>query len=321
MREIGGYIELDTYHLPMLHEGAVALNCGRNALAYLLRARKIRRLWIPKLICDSVTGVCEREGVPYSFYSVGMDFLPAEEISLGDGEWFYFVNYYSQFDNGAILNYVRNYQRVIVDQAQSYFQEPIPGVDTLYTSRKYFGVADGAFLYTDAVLDEELPLDESFERMHFLLGRFERSASEFYSEYSANNHMFAAEPIKRMSRLTDNLLHGLDYPTVEQKRRENFMFLHEKLGDRNLLPLYGMGTFMYPFMIERGADLRNMLQAERIFIPTLWPSVIEIAEPDDPAYKMTKNILPLPIDQRYGLEEMDYLIKKIEQASINLLNG
>lgn len=321
MREIGGYIELDTYHLPMLHEGAVALNCGRNALAYLLRARKIRRLWIPKLICDSVTGVCEREGVPYSFYSVGMDFLPAEEISLGDGEWFYFVNYYSQFDNGAILNYVRNYQRVIVDQAQSYFQEPIPGVDTLYTSRKYFGVADGAFLYTDAVLDEELPLDESFERMHFLLGRFERSASEFYSEYSANNHMFAAEPIKRMSRLTDNLLHGLDYPTVEQKRRENFMFLHEKLGDRNLLPLYGMGTFMYPFMIERGADLRKMLQAERIFIPTLWPSVIEIAEPDDPAYKMTKNILPLPIDQRYGLEEMDYLIKKIEQASINLLNG
>ena len=321
MREIGGYIELDTYHLPMLHEGAVALNCGRNALAYLLRARKIRRLWIPKLICDSVTGVCEREGVPYSFYSVGMDFLPAEEISLGDGEWFYFVNYYSQFDNGAILNYVRNYQRVIVDQAQSYFQEPIPGVDTLYTSRKYFGVADGAFLYTDAVLDEELPLDESFERMHFLLGRFERSASEFYSEYSANNHMFASEPIKRMSRLTDNLLHGLDYPTVEQKRRENFMFLHEKLGDRNLLPLYGMGTFMYPFMIERGADLRKMLQAERIFIPTLWPSVIEIAEPDDPAYKMTKNILPLPIDQRYGLEEMDYLIKKIEQASINLLNG
>ena len=240
---------------------------------------------------------------------------------MGDGEWFYFVNYYSQFDNGAILNYVRNYQRVIVDQAQSYFQEPIPGVDTLYTSRKYFGVADGAFLYTDAVLDEELPLDESFERMHFLLGRFERSASEFYSEYSANNHMFAAEPIKRMSRLTDNLLHGLDYPTVEQKRRENFMFLHEKLGDRNLLPLYGMGTFMYPFMIERGADLRKMLQAERIFIPTLWPSVIEIAEPDDPAYKMTKNILPLPIDQRYGLEEMDYLIKKIEQASINLLNG
>ena len=43
MREIGGYIELDSYCLPMLHEGAVALNCGRNALAYLLRARQIKK--------------------------------------------------------------------------------------------------------------------------------------------------------------------------------------------------------------------------------------------------------------------------------------
>lgn len=185
MKEIGGYIELDTYHLPMLHEGAIALNCGRNALAYLIRARNIKKLWIPKLICDSVTGVCKRVGVPYTLYGVGLDFQPSEEIRLADGEWLYFVNYYSQFDNDQIAQYVQKYGRVIVDNAQSYFQPPISGVDTLYTCRKYFGVADGAFLYTDAVLEEELPLDESFERMHFLLGRFERTASEFYGEYAA----------------------------------------------------------------------------------------------------------------------------------------
>lgn len=60
MKEIGGYIELDTYHLPMLHEGAVALNCGRNALAYLLKAREIKRLWIPYSICDSVKRIVLR---------------------------------------------------------------------------------------------------------------------------------------------------------------------------------------------------------------------------------------------------------------------
>ena len=42
MKEIGGYIELDTYHLPMLHEGVIALNCGRNVLAYQLRAQGIK---------------------------------------------------------------------------------------------------------------------------------------------------------------------------------------------------------------------------------------------------------------------------------------
>ena len=36
MKEIGGYIELDTYTGREYHEGALALNSGRNALIYLI---------------------------------------------------------------------------------------------------------------------------------------------------------------------------------------------------------------------------------------------------------------------------------------------
>lgn len=313
MQEIGGYIELDTYHLPMLHEGAAALNCGRNALAYLIRARRIKKLWIPKLICGSVTRVCEREGASYSLYSIGPDLLPAQEFDLGENEWLYFVNYYSQFDNERISQYVRRYERVIVDQAQSYFQAPIPGVDTVYTCRKYFGVADGAFLYTDAILDEVLPRDESFERMRFLLGRFERTASEFYGEYAANNKMFATEPIKRMSRLTWNLLHGIDYNQVKEKRTENFSYLHSKFKSVNRLDLMiPDGAFMYPLYLPDGKKIRKALQKEKLYIPTLWPDVFEVTAPDDLEYKMAENILPLPVDQRYGIEEMKYIIQKAE---------
>lgn len=32
IKKIGGYIELDRYQLPMRHEKAIALNCGRSAL-------------------------------------------------------------------------------------------------------------------------------------------------------------------------------------------------------------------------------------------------------------------------------------------------
>ena len=313
MREIGGYIELDTYHLPMLHEGAIALNCGRNALAYLLRARKIKRLWIPKFICDSVTGVCEREGVPYTLYSIGISFSPSEEIRLGEGEWLYFVNYYSQFSNEQIEEYVRYYQRVIVDNAQSYFQPPIPCVDTLYTCRKYLGVADGAFLYTDAVLNEELPIDESFERMRFLLGRFERTASEFYSEYAANNNFFATEPIKRMSKLTDNLLHGVDYKRIQKAREDNYTYLKNAFLKINRLKLSeSPGTFMYPLLIENGRHIRKQLQSKGIYIPTLWPDVFNWCKEIEIECLMAKDILPVPIDQRYNRESMDIIISQIQ---------
>ena len=44
MREIGGYFELDKYSMPMLHEGAIALNCGRITLAYLIEAKGIEKI-------------------------------------------------------------------------------------------------------------------------------------------------------------------------------------------------------------------------------------------------------------------------------------
>ena len=40
MREMGGYIELDTYRGTMMYDNAIKLNCGRNALWYILKARR-----------------------------------------------------------------------------------------------------------------------------------------------------------------------------------------------------------------------------------------------------------------------------------------
>ena len=56
-KEIGGYIELDTYRGNMLHEGAVALNCGRNALAYLIKSHNIKSILLPYFLCSSVSNV------------------------------------------------------------------------------------------------------------------------------------------------------------------------------------------------------------------------------------------------------------------------
>ena len=306
LREIGGYIELDTYHFPMLHEGAVALNCGRNALAYLFKSRGIRKLKIPYYTCNSIYDVCDREGVEKSFYHVGMDFRP-ENLTIADDEWLYLVNLYGQLSNEEIKEYVSRFGRVIVDQANGYFEKAIPGVDTIYTCRKWFGVADGAFLYTDKVLDDDFEQDESYDRMEFLLGRFERTANEFYAGYTANNKYFADQPIKYMSKLTNNLLHGIDYHEVEKRRLNNFSYLHEKLESINQLKLK-KASFMYPLMIADGAKIRKKLQAAKIYIPTLWPAVFEVAAPESKEYIMAENILPLPIDQRYGIDDMEYML-------------
>lgn len=307
MKEIGGYIELDRYRLKMLHEGEVALNCGRNALAYLIKARNIKKIKMPYFMCDSVFEVCKKYGVEISFYHIDENFKPVD-ATLENDEWFYLSNFYGQLDKEYIAELKNKFGRIIVDNAQAYFEMPLSRVDTLYTCRKFFGVADGAFLYTDSKLDEELPLDESFERMHFLLGRFERTASEFYSENVANNDLFETEPIKKMSKLTDNLLHAIDYSFAKERRTGNFRLYHEKLCKINQLKLREVeGAFAYPLLIENGAEIRKKLQQQKIYIPTLWPNVVEEIPENSLEYRLAKDILPLPVDQRYGKEETEYL--------------
>lgn len=318
MREIGGYIELDRYALPMLHDGALALNCGRNCLAYLIRAKGIGKMLLPYFLCSSVEKVCRREGVEVRHYHIGIDFTPLD-IALQEDEWLYVVNYYGQIDNGRLSRLVDKYRRMIVDNAHAYFQMPLAGVDTLYTCRKFFGVADGAFLYTDALLDKALPMDESYDRMRFLLGRFERPASEFYPAYAHNNRLFAEEPIKHMSRLTENLLHGIDYDAAEKRRTENFLYLHEALGKWNQLELSTpKGAFMYPLYMEGGAQIRKELQAIRIYVPELWPDVHDVCMEDALESHIAENILPLPIDQRYGTDEMKYMVRVLRLMRENI---
>lgn len=320
MREIGGYIEFEHYHGSLYHDRAVALNCGRSALAYLWEAKGIRELYLPYFLCDSVVNLCRKLGIGYRFYPVGPRLEPLFNQPLPEGAWLYLVNYYGQLTDEEIRRWKARYDRVIVDNAQSYFQMPAAdGVDTLYTCRKYFGVADGAFLYTDARLERPLEQDESHDRMHFLLGRFERPASEFYAEYAANNDFFDDEPVKQMSRLTENLLRGVDYPETEKRRKDNFAFLHRALGAYNQLELAVTGTFMYPFLVPGGAALRQKLQQQKIYIPTLWPSVQQWCTPEMPEYHYAMDILPLPCDQRYTREDMAYMVQKIleEKTEVN----
>lgn len=274
MREYGGYIELESFHGSLMHDLALKLNCGRSALAYICEAKKIKKLYLPYFLCSSVSFLCDKMGIAYEYYHIGADFTPIFSKTLGPDEWLYIVNFYGQLSNACLEQWKSKYDRVIVDNAQSYYQMPVHGVDTIYTCRKYFGVPDGAFLYTDTFLNRELPLDVSFERMHFLLGRFECGANQFYREYVANNRLFATEPIKIMSRLTKNLLRGIDYEVVKQCRNQNFLYLHQAFQSMNQLRLKAVdGPFMYPLLISKGSEVRKVLQAKRIYIPTLWPNV------------------------------------------------
>ena len=309
-KEIGGYLELERFSGPMMHEDALALSSGRACLSYLIEQRDIRKILLPDLLCDVVTTVCEERGVTVRHYAVGEDLRPADVLQPEKDEWLYLVNYYGQLSKEELLSWAKDNPRLIVDNAQAYFSAPVKGADTLYTCRKFLGVADGGFLYTDAPA-RTLERDESHGRMGFVLGRFERPAGEFFAEAAANNDTLPTKALA-MSALTGNLLRGVDYYAVRDRRTWNYRMLHEAFQDLNRLSLRRIaGAYAYPLRLPEGEAIRKELIRRKIYIPQLWPNVLQEQPENSTASRLTREILPLPCDQRYGREEMAFVIDAV----------
>lgn len=317
-KEYGGYIELDEYSGEEYYPEAWALNSGRAALRLFIRLKKIRKIYLPAFCCDTVREACAAEGILWEYYSVDKDFRPCLSEEDAGNDWVCLVNFYGVFDDGDMQALMQQYPRLIVDYTHAFFQQPLKGMNVLYSCRKFFGVPDGAYLILGEgegeKIYETLPQDLSFERMHFLLGRFEAGASPFYQEYAQNNDFFANEPIKRMSKLTHNLLRAIDYPRVCGQRTENFAFLHRQLKEKNVLNLPPAieGAYAYPFWFNgdkiSGKEIRRRLIAQQIYIPMLWPEVCSLEEASPLERQMTENILPLPVDQRYNRGDMEAIL-------------
>ncbi len=317
-KEYGGYIELDEYSGEEYYPEAWALNSGRAALRLFIRLKKIRKIYLPAFCCDTVREACAAEGILWEYYSVDKDFRPCLSEEDAGNDWVCLVNFYGVFDDGDMQALMQQYPRLIVDYTHAFFQQPLKGMNVLYSCRKFFGVPDGAYLILGEgegeKIYETLPQDLSFERMHFLLGRFEAGASPFYQEYAQNNDFFANEPIKRMSKLTHNLLRAIDYPRVCGQRTENFAFLHRQLKEKNVLNLPPAieGAYAYPFWFNgdkiSGKEIRRKLIAQQIYIPMLWPEVCSLEEASPLERQMTENILPIPVDQRYNRGDMEEIL-------------
>lgn len=316
MEEIGGYIEFEYNHGAMLHENSIHLNCARRAFSYLIKSRNIRKVWLPMLSCDSVIEPFISSNCEINFFSVDSHFFPLIN-NIPTNDWIVIINYYGQIDNSSLSAIKEKYSHIIFDNTQAYFQSPLKDVDTIYSCRKFFGVSDGAFLYTNSVIEDNLEVDESYKRMTYLIGRFERSASEFYSLFDKNNSIFDAEPIKKMSKFTENILHGLDYQLIAQKRKNNYEYLHSAFSSINFLKLsIPSGPFMYPLYVDNASEIKKYLLSQKIYIPTLWPNVLDVCTEDQIEFKLVKNILPLPIDQRYDINHM----KRIKESILKCLN-
>lgn len=321
-KAIGGYFELELNEGYERHGDAIKLNSGQYALEYILKARKYRKVYLPYYICDSVLQPFKRQGVEYEFYHINDLLEPAVDLQPKDDEAVLYVNYFG-LKNRQAETFCYAYKNTIIDCTQAFYYEPGNRkgekelrCDTFYSCRKYFGVPDGAYLYTDCILDEEIPQDESFDRLIFLTKRIDRSAQEGYADFHANDKALSSVGMRRMSKLTEKMMCSIDYSDKANKRIHNFQVLDSVLRETNNFKWdmdYGTVPMVYPYYVENGAKLRQHLIDHQVFCARYWPNVLEWCKFDSLEYHLAEDLVCLPIDQRYGNEDMERILEIIKQ--------
>ena len=320
---IGGYFEWEfpvTTGKP-LHSEAVRLNSARYALEYILRGLSdVKVLWIPYFTCEVVLEPLRRLGIKWKFYYINGSLEIASSIELDDGEYLLYTNYYGIKD-ACIPELARIYgNRLIVDNAQGLFCEPI-AKHQIYSPRKFIGMPDGGLAITDvADYSENLPKSQSFERCLHLLKRIDVGASGAYGDFQKNDDYISEDKLSRMSSLSSRIYDSIDFKRVQDARRANFKLFHEKLGESNRLQIPSMDSFacplVYPYWTNRN-DLKKKLIENQIFVATYWPNVFEWCKPTDLEFELADHVVCIPIDQRYGKEEMEFIIKVVKNECDN----
>ena len=312
MKEIGGYLELEENRGKEYYD-YLTFNSSRNSLQFIVRKRNIKKIYLPYYLCLVIKETLEKENVEIIYYHINEEFKPIID-NYDEDIYIYIVNYFGLLTKQDISELNKKYKKMILDNTHAFFMEGFGNIDIIYNCRKYFGVPDGSYLYTSLEKDELYNEASSMNRIEHLFGRYETNASKYYEAFVKEDLTFGGRDIELMSKITHNMLKGIDYNFIKDRRLTNFKYLHENLIKINELQINSKDedTFSYPLLIKNGNELRKKLIENKVYISKLWPG-LDIFPLNEFEENIFNNLILLPIDQRYIKEDMEYMCGIIKE--------
>ena len=184
----------------------------------------------------------------------------------------------------------------------------------VYSCRKFIGVPDGAYVIGE---NAERYVDEyeqcfSSDTSLFLLQRIEYGCEgRAYANRTENEERIDREDCMKMSALTRAILDGTDHEFIISKRRENFAYAERLFGGANLLELEGLMDgdavpMVYPLAI-RDENAMERLRKAKHFQGRWWRYITLEQDEDSFECFLSRFMIPITIDQRYGPKELEYI--------------
>lgn len=191
--------------------------------------------------------------------------------------------------------------------------------------RKWCGVPDGGFaVCRDGVFNNK-PTEPDAAMVEL-----KRTASELKYKYiftgegnkavykslfsEAETLLDSQNKFYSIGKLSSIIQAGLNVAELKEKRRNNFLCLLHSLKDSfkikpvfdslpdNVTPLY------FPVLVNERKTLQALLADNDVYAPVVWPKANCCPQVSKETEFIYNHILCIPIDQRYGIDDMERII-------------
>ena len=290
-----------------IHTKAKALSTGRSCIMALLSALSPKRVHVPHYTCDALLEPLIEESIEPQFYSLDSRLFPKYLPVLRQGEYFLYINYFGHCDQHVQQLQKIYGARLLVDDTHAFFHGQREGLWSFTSARKHIGVPDGAYLYSPVPLGIKPPRLKNVCTDHLTLRKADRQVEAFKAFQSYEKNLDTR--ILSMSNFSQTRLACVNYAKIAEVRRENYRTLHRALASSNSIK-FTLGNaipFCYPYLSSGKINHADFIE-QHIYPPTLWDDVLKRKTP---AWEQTlsANLLPLPIDHRYGFEDMQAILR------------
>lgn len=313
---------------------AIYTDSGRSALRLLSDRLFGETVLVPDYICGSVP-MALPEGCSVIYYPVdrffcidmeGLETLVREHAPC----FLYLMHYFGSLQQRECLERIGELKKfgltVIEDTTHSLFTAPRTVGDVCLASlRKWFPVPDGGVLYAaDRGLLPKPPKEKKAAsrkveamvlKKLYLKDNLDCNA-KYREIFTGEEEAFDRQKgVYGMSDMARFLLSHFEVGSMCRQRQRNAGQLLEELArmgyEAAIKALPSDVLLALPVYAKERDRLRAYLMERRIYCAVHWP-------PTHPAVYgdtgwMGEHILSLPMDQRYGQEEMEYLLENLRE--------
>ena len=285
------------------------VNSGRAALQCLLQALPMRpaRVWLPRYICNTLMQATERLQLPAKLYDIDARLYPVIPDDIGREDILVAVNYFGLTPHAVEYAAQAAPCPVIMDATTAFYSPPPAGVAAFYSPRKFTGLAEGGIATAPYELRLQLPQNPDSDYLSRVLLQNCNESNVQQAEDALTS------PPCRMGNTTRRLMQSTDWALAGRRRLQNYRTLHDALAEINRLtlpPNPAHAPMCYP-LVSGIPELRDALIDQGVRLPLYWPEVIETTDALQTENRLARTLLPLPLDQRYGEDDMRKLIRMI----------